>query len=833
MLYPMDSDKTLLPEKFSFYTPYFRPVIPMVLALMAGIVIGAKLPGHAFFFLAVLMVAVGMLVVALQRDIGLRWSPLLAVLASSYLSMVPWVSPNYGPDHIVHYLDSGRWQIQGRVFEPPVFRLGRTRTVLDVEALSREGQSHPVQGRIRLTVMGETELALGDRVVFDAKIRPLRNFNNPGGFDYRRYMAFKGIHGSAWVQVEKLRVVGSCPLSAATRIVHGLRGRLGRLIDAAGRPDDKEAQVVLKALVYGDRSGISSELRERFNRAGVGHLLAISGLHVGIVATVVYRCLVWLFSFCTPLLWRGWTRQWAAAATLFIVLAYGILAGMSPSTQRAVIMVAVFLVALILDRTHDILNTLSVAALAILVLSPTALYSISFQLSFTAVLAIMVGLERFDFSEGTESSLGRRIGKKAAGFVIVSALAIAGTAPVVLHHFNQTSVVGLASNLLLVPLVGFVAVPLGLASSVVASFFETAAIPAFGLCIQVLQLSLAVVDVFSELSFAAVKTVTPSLLEMAIYYLAGWSLLNLGKARFAPWVLATALVMTCGDGIYWSHQRFWHRDLKVTAIDVGQGGATLMELPGGTVILFDGGGFSDNRLFDMGRQVVAPLLWRRKIATVDTLILSHPNADHLNGLIFIAGHFNVRELWVNGDANTTWGYKTLMAVCREKKIFVRRVDADSPPVKMGSVTLTVFNPPAGFIDALSALDQQDCNNGSLVVKAAFGKTAFLLTGDIMADAESSLLLRADGNLASTVLFAPHHGSKSSSTPGLIQAVHPQTVVISAGAGNRFGFPHPEVTDRYRAAGCRILITATHGAITMRSDGAGVQIESTIADCSTP
>jgi competence protein ComEC len=161
------------------------------------------------------------------------------------------------------------------------------------------------------------------------------------------------------------------------------------------------------------------------------------------------------------------------------------------------------------------------------------------------------------------------------------------------------------------------------------------------------------------------------------------------------------------------------------------------------------------------------------------------------------------------------------------------MDADSPPVKMGPVTLTVLHPPANFVDSLSPLDQQDRNNGSLVVKAAFGKTAFLLTGDIMADAESNLLRRTDGNLASTVLLAPHHGSKSSNTPGLIQAVRPQTVVISAGAGNRFGFPHLEVTDRYRAAGCRIFVTANHGAITIQSDGTGVQMESYIANPSIP
>ena len=248
-----------------------------------------------------------------------------------------------------------------------------------------------------------------------------------------------------------------------------------------------------------------------------------------------------------------------------------------------------------------------------------------------------------------------------------------------------------------------------------------------------------------------------------------------------------------------------------------------MELPWGGVVLFDGGGFSDNRLFDMGQQVVAPVLWRKKIATVDILALSHPNADHLNGLIYIARHFNVRELWTNGDVNTTRGYEELMAACREKEIVVRRVDAGTDKSIIGPVALTVLNPSAGFLSQPHAIDQDYRNNGSLVIKATFGETAFLLTGDIMARAESALVQRAGRDLSSTVLFAPHHGSRTSSSADLVAAVRPEVVVISAGAGNRFGFPHAEVTDRYRAAGCRILCTAAHGAVSMRTDGKKVYV----------
>jgi len=810
-------------------TPYYRPVIPITLALTAGIILGERLPGYAPAVVIILIAAVILLAVCLRRERSAGWTPLLAVIAAGYLAMAPWMSGAHGPDHVAHYLDTGYWRIQGSVIDPPAVRFDRERLLLAVDSLSRDSVSHPVHGRIRLTVMGPVRLEPGDRVTFAARIKPFRNFRNPGGFDYRRYMAFQGIDGSAWVRAEALKQDGYLPRTAAGRWIQGIRRRLSRLIDAAGGEKSADEKAVLKALVYGDRSGIDSELRQRFNRAGVGHLLAISGLHVGIVASVAFGCLCWIFSFCPPLLWRGWGRRWAAAAALVPVLAYGILAGLSPSTQRAEIMVAVFLTALILGRGHDILNTLALAAMLILAIYPPALFSISFQLSFAAVLAIVYGFEKIAPVRPAADSTASRIGRWLIRFALVSALAIAGTLPVALFHFNQTSTVGMAANLFLVPLVGFVAVPAGLLSALAAVFSPTVSIFGFWLTIKILHLALLGVDFFAGFSLAAVSTVTPSVLEMVLYYTTGWALLNLRATTLAPWVLAAALTMSGADGLYWSYQRFWHRDLKVMAIDVGQGASTLMELPGGEVILDDGGGFSDNRLFDMGRLVLAPLLWRKKIATVDVLILSHPDADHLNGLIYIARHFHVRELWTNGDANTTVGYRELMAACRENAIAVRDLHAGSGGTVIGGVAFTILNPPAGTFVQADTIDDEDRNNGSLVVKATFGKTAFLLSGDIMARGERSMVRRAAGVLASTVLFAPHHGSGGSSTPALIAAVGPKLVVISAGAGNRFGFPDVRVTARYRQAGCRILCTATRGAISMRSDGKTVQVRSFVGD----
>ncbi len=747
---------------------------------------------------------------------------MLAAMAAGYLSLIPWDAPRHGADHVTHFLDSGRYRIRGTVVDDPRIRLGRTRLIVALDSLSREDTDHRVDGRIQVTVMGAVTPVPGDIISFAARLRSFRNFQNPGGFDYCRHMAFQRIHGRAWVRADKLQIDSRAPAFSMAQWIHAARQRLSRIIDSIGDGATMDAKAVLKALMIGDRSGIDDHLRQRFNRAGVGHLLAISGLHVGIVATLAFRIFGWVSSFIPFLLWRGWGRAWAAGATLIPVLIYGLLAGMSASTQRAVIMVAVFLLSLMVGRSRDTLNTLAVAALVILVAFPPALFSISFQLSFAAVLAIVVGMQRIGIDRDPND---RRV-RKAVGWltasIVVSVLAVAGTTPVVLYHFNRTSLVGVAANLLLIPLIGFVTVPLGLVSALLAFIFTPLAVMGFRLSLHLIQGALMVVDGVAALPFAAFQTVTPSLLEIMLYYTAGWSLLNWRRVTFAPWVMAVVMIVAVGDGLYWAKQRFWHHDFRVTAIDVGQGTATLMEMPGGKVVLMDGGGFSDNRVFDMGQRVVAPLLWRKKIAGVDILMLSHPNADHLNGLIYIARHFHVQELWTNGDVNTTWGYKNLMDACREQNIIVRVMDSRMRDKIIGGVSLSVLHPPPGEALQVGAGDQDRRNNASLVVKATYGQTAFLLTGDIMSEAEQTLVQRAGDRLSSRVLFVPHHGSRSSSSNALIAAVGPEIAVISAGVDNRFGFPHDEVVQRYHDAGCRILCTCIHGAILLSSDGKRIE-----------
>ncbi len=848
---------------------YFRPLIPLTIALMFGILLGGRAPGYAGMVGLLAIVCGASALICLYHPKSAFYPTILLLAAVGYLSIQPWLSPRIPANHIRNYTDSHRWNIFGQIDNQPWQINKRTRFDLRVISLAADHKTHAVSGLLRVTVVGEPpELHMGDKIRFYARMRSITNFKNPGSFNYKRYMIFKGILATAYVKGDHLRPAEKSQSTGMLSAINRVRSRFAQLARKAGSP---EVQGVLRALIIGDRTQIFDTTRQAFNRAGVAHLLAISGLHVGIVATVAFAFFNWLTGGIKALLRRAWTRKSAALLSLVPVIAYGMVAGLSPSTQRAILMVSVFLMTFLLAKEQDSTNTLALAALVILIADPPALFSISFQLSFTTVFAIIYGfsaIRSFGFLQPLPEnrSWPRRMGFRLVAFFWVSLFAIGGSLPLVAFYFNQISLVGLAANFLVVPLVGFITVPLGLAAFFLAPLSTTLALGCLKAGAFFLAVSLDIIKFFADLPFASVKTITPSILEVVCYYMLGWAVLNLIRPPLAPsaevkgakpdnagpartgsgrnvsglvaaggagslssrkWarigLLLTLLIFTA-DSCYWLYQRFWHPDLRVTIIDVGDGSAALLEIPGGHTIMIDGGGFSDNASFDVGARVIAPLLWQKKIMTVDLLILSHPNSDHLNGLIYLADHFNVKYLWSNGERRPTKGYQKLMQVCNRRGIDLPAYARLYHEHMLGSVRLELLYPPRDFLDRQASDNWRNSNNNSLVVKVNFVDTSFLFPGDIMATAEDELMRLADDRLASTVLIVPHHGSRSSSSQQFIEKVDPQAVVVSCARNSRFKFPHHEVLDRYRELGAEIFRTDINGAIQLTSDGQHVMIK---------
>jgi competence protein ComEC len=330
---------------------------------------------------------------------------------------------------------------------------------------------------------------------------------------------------------------------------------------------------------------------------------------------------------------------------------------------------------------------------------------------------------------------------------------------------------------------------------------------------------------FVQWPMAWVRVFTPTSIEIALAYalLFTWLTWPRRHAANAKWiqrlnwhhvVLAVLTLAVMTDAKWWFGERYRSGELRVTFLSAGEGDAAVVRFPGARVMVIDGG--SAWRDFDLGERVVARYLWSQKIMQVDWIALSHPDQDHFGGLDFVARNFSPNEFWEVAVENHDTAYEDLLATLNELKVPIRQVDASSPAVNLDGVRLTALNP--------RATDSTSRNNASMVLHLAYRGQSFLFTGDLEASGESALLA-SSRNLQTSVLKVPHHGSHTSSSLAFVEASHPRLAVISLGYRNRFHFPAPEVVDRYRSQGARIMRTDEDGAIEVDVGKAGMAIRS--------
>lgn len=656
--------------------------------------------------------------------------------------------------------------------EARVVRQAGSGAVVEVQRGEYVGDPRPPPAaRTRLWVRG-VEAPIGANVRLLLQVRTPSRFSTPSPHDPWPALRVDGF-ARLRAPVEVLHA------PAGSAVLHEARSALGARLDATLSPS---AAPLARALLLGQGSALATDQRDAFRGAGLSHLLAVSGLHVGLVVGVLFAMLRWLFRR------RRDPERAAALHVIPMTLGFALMAGGAPSVWRAALMATAVLVCRALRRRPRAIPVLAFAALVFSILNPESVLRPAFLLSLVATLSIVTA----DLRGGALRSAAR-----------VSVRSTLATLPLVLWCFEGVPILGVVANLVVVPVAVFALVPLAFVHALAASCgLAHLSAPPF-------ELACSACTALSSLFESTWVVPPPSNLQGVVLALLSLSLLWAKSWRHIALFLVVGSVALLGAEGWLRHSEHKPGRLRITFVDVGQGDGALVDLPNGQLLLVDAAGGTP----DAGHEAMLPLLRARRRSRVDLAIITHPHPDHYGGFAAIADAMPIDEVWASGQGWDEAPHGPAAALLRR----LRRdgTDVRFPPDfcgemrTLGEVLIEVRWPcprfDAGF----------DANDNSIVVRLRYGERSVLFTGDIEREAEALL---AHEDLSAELLKVPHHGSRTSSTEAFLDAVAPDFAVASCGRFNSFGHPHADVVARYRRREIPLWRTADFGGVIVQTEG---------------
>jgi competence protein ComEC len=746
---------------------------------------------------------------------------------------------------------------------------------IDLSEVDMAGESLPLTGGLRLGFTPKNandalpDLHTGDEIAVLTQARLPQVYHDAGAFDRRAFLAQQNIDLQATLRsVALLEKLSTAEPSPAIRLAR-FRARLRNSLDAMF-PDSPATAGVLRAMLLGDRSFVDRAESVDFQRTGTFHVLVVAGLHVGALTFFLF----WI------------SRRLRLPQTLSTLLILGVLFSyvlvveQRPPVLRAALMAGIVILAGFFYRRIELLNSAGLAALILLVSRPLALLDASFQLSFLAIgciagvalpwmertlqpyvralsgwrditrdatfspklvqcrldvrdaMALITNKFSAPFARKTEDALivGTRWSFRIAELLTLSLVLQLGMLPLMAQNFHRVPLLGVFANLFAVPLTGLI-VPFGFAS-LGASF----AFPATGRILGIplgwlVGLQAHMVSCFANLPHGSYRIPGPPAWTIVLFFLAGVALcVILRTTRTAkPWITWTvACVFSLATLLIAVHPfrpATTSGSLEVVILDVGQGDSILVVSPKGSTLLIDGGGAfhgfrgrEEHLGPDPGEDAVSPYLWSRGIKTLDAVALTHAHQDHIGGLTAVLQNFHVRRLLLGRE--TAAPALALLKELAEKLHIPIEHEIRGQTFDWDGVRVEFLWPEISPEEIAPGAK----NNDSLVIRLRYRERTILLPGDAEKQAEYAMLSEnASDKLRADVLKVGHHGSKNSTMPDFLAAIAPQIAIISDGDDNPYGHPSPELLERLKQSGARILRTDQNGEVNILTDGHALSV----------
>lgn len=658
----------------------------------------------------------------------------------------------------------------------------RTRFILAANHLFFENKDRRIKGLVQVDVYGPAKIDYADQVVLKGRFLLPKGATNPGQFDYKRYLAIRNIYSVLKVnRLEDITGISKNHANLFIKRLYSLRHRFSISIDKY-LPATEAA--ILKAMFLGECTDLSYDVRDYFTESSTAHILAISGLHVGLIA--------FLFLLVFKILRIPYKVNYIF--TIILLVAYAILVGARPSVVRATLMAAVILIGLILERNPDIMNVLGFAAVVLLIKNPKWIFDTGFQLSFMSVLSIIY------FSPKLELLWKRHlIGKSLA----VSTAAWLGVAPIILYDFHLLSPIGIIANLVVVPL-GFLSISSGLTFIIATFISSTAARLLAAASWAFLTLMEKVSILFSSVVFGHFHFSLNSWLLIIGYYIFIMFIFNYKKIGLSmAKVVVICLILT--NVIIW--QTVFARPsetLDVTIFDVGDADAIFIKFPKSGNMLIDTAGPQDFA----ARNIVLPYLYKNGIGCIDTLVITHPDDDHIGGAAEIIEDLNIGNIFDSGVSCSSQSFHKFIEAIKGKGIRHISLKEMDKIEGFNGALIYVLNPPRGaFTETV-----RDANNNSVVLKIVYKDTSILLCGDIE-EAAIERLINSKLDIKADIVKIPHHGRTDKRTLAkFLMAISPEIIVNSASRPLKIQFPETRT----------LLETSRLGAVIIRTDGSNIK-----------